>query len=173
VVEGGVSPSDVLGQRNFKACLQVVGAKSLPAPSKLLQRIWLYRWRVQYKQSSVLVRQRKSYSIGRKSASPVYTACDQACPGTATAQNATLTKLRQTSQYASQDAMQAYCAKSSSMVTLKTKQRCQMLSGLYVESLTFTKSRETSQYAFHCSMYACVVSGLKFSCHGNLPDVGS
>ena len=48
-----------------------------------------------------------------------------------------------------------------------------MLSGMSVESPTFTKSRETSQYALQGAMYACVVSGLKFSCHGNLPDDGS
>ena len=47
------------------------------------------------------------------------------------------------------------CKKQFDLVTLKTKQRCQMLSGLYVESLTFTKSRETSQYALHC-FYVCV-----------------
>ena len=45
-----------------------------------------------------------------------------------------------------------------------------MLSGKFGQSPTFTKSREISQYASECAVYACVASGLKFSCHENLPD---
>ena len=107
-----VSPSDVLGQRHFSACLIVVGVKSLPATSELLQGLRLYRWRVQYNHCNVMI---IAVADGTRQISE---ACLHSLRSENLVQaspNSNVLKLHQTSHSAPKSATQVCYAKSKSI----------------------------------------------------------